>query len=159
MTEFEPIFLDTNILVYARDRAEAVKGSIAQQLSNELMNAGRVIVSVQVLSEFFSAATKKCRPCLTAHEAAARLQAGNLCQTLRIVPVLVPVTGINAKRPTQQEAMLASYGERLAIKRRGRDSNPRYPCGYTGFRDQHNRPLCHLSDAVSCVIATDEGGG
>ncbi len=30
-------------------------------------------------------------------------------------------------------------------KRRGRDSNPGYPCGHTGFRDQHNRPLCHLS--------------
>lgn len=31
-------------------------------------------------------------------------------------------------------------------KRRGRDSNPGYPCGHTGFRDQHNRPLCHLSE-------------
>ena len=31
-------------------------------------------------------------------------------------------------------------------ERRGRDSNPGYPCGHTGFRDQHNRPLCHLSE-------------
>ena len=33
-------------------------------------------------------------------------------------------------------------------KRRGRDSNPGYPCGHTGFRDQHNRPLCHLSEGT-----------
>ena len=87
MTEFEPIFLDANILVYARDRAEAIKGSIAQQLSNELMNAGRVIVSVQVLSEFFSAATKKCRPCLTAQEAARDvLNLMELCNVVSLTP-------------------------------------------------------------------------
>ncbi len=31
------------------------------------------------------------------------------------------------------------------IKRRGRDSNPGYPHGYSGFQDRCNRPLCHLS--------------
>lgn len=87
MTESESIFFDTNILVYARDRAEAVKGSIAQQLSNELMNAGRVIVSVQVLSEFFSAATKKSRPCLTVQEAAHDvLQILELCDVVSLTP-------------------------------------------------------------------------
>jgi hypothetical protein len=30
-------------------------------------------------------------------------------------------------------------------KRRGRDSNPRYPCGYNGFRDRPVQPLWHLS--------------
>jgi hypothetical protein len=29
--------------------------------------------------------------------------------------------------------------------RRGRDSNPRYPCGYVGFQDRCIQPLCHLS--------------
>ena len=29
--------------------------------------------------------------------------------------------------------------------RRGRDSNPRNPCGLSGFQDRRNRPLCHLS--------------
>ena len=29
--------------------------------------------------------------------------------------------------------------------RRGRDSNPRYPCEYIGFRDRRDRPLRHLS--------------
>jgi hypothetical protein len=30
--------------------------------------------------------------------------------------------------------------------RRGRDSNPRYPCGHICFRDRPDRPLWHLSD-------------
>ncbi len=29
--------------------------------------------------------------------------------------------------------------------RREGDSNPRYPCGHSGFQDRCNRPLCHLS--------------
>ena len=33
------------------------------------------------------------------------------------------------------------------IKRRDRDSNPGYPCGYSGFQDRCDRPLCHLSGA------------
>ena len=32
-----------------------------------------------------------------------------------------------------------------AVWRRERDSNPRYSFPYNGFRDRHNRPLCHLS--------------
>ncbi len=31
------------------------------------------------------------------------------------------------------------------MKRNGRNSNPGYPHGYSGFQDRCNRPLCHLS--------------
>ena len=37
--------------------------------------------------------------------------------------------------------------------RRGRDSNPRYPCGYTGFRNRHVRPLRHPSTGWR-IVAT-----
>ena len=37
--------------------------------------------------------------------------------------------------------------------RRGGDSNPRYPCRYSGFRDRCNQPLCHLSIPVNRRIA------
>ena len=37
---------------------------------------------------------------------------------------------------------LRRFGER---RRRGRDSNPRYPCEYFCFRDRPIRPLWHLS--------------
>ena len=32
--------------------------------------------------------------------------------------------------------------------RRGRDSNPRYPCGYACFPSRYIRPLCHLSGCL-----------
>ena len=37
-------------------------------------------------------------------------------------------------------------------KRRDRDSNPGYPCGYSGFQDRCDRPLCHLSGADAIEI-------
>jgi len=36
--------------------------------------------------------------------------------------------------------------------RRDRDSNPGYPCGYSGFQDRCDRPLCHLSGADAMEI-------
>ena len=41
---------------------------------------------------------------------------------------------------------------RVIVKRRGGDSNPRYRYRYTGFRDRHIRPLCHLSRWFSSMI-------
>src|SRR3954449_3049628 len=40
--------------------------------------------------------------------------------------------------------------------RRGRDSNPRYPCRYSAFRVRRDRPLCHLS-AVARRKAGSQG--
>src|SRR6185295_15625547 len=37
--------------------------------------------------------------------------------------------------------------------RRERDSNPRYPCGYSGFRDRPIQPLSHLSAGENTRIA------
>ena len=34
------------------------------------------------------------------------------------------------------------------VRRRGRDSNPRYPCGHNGFRDRPIQPLSHPSEAL-----------
>jgi site-specific DNA recombinase len=41
----------------------------------------------------------------------------------------------------------ATSGVRSSVLnwRRGWDSNPRYACTHNGFRDRHNRPLCHPS--------------
>ena len=36
-----------------------------------------------------------------------------------------------------------------AKMRRGWDSNPRKPCGFSGFQDRRIRPLCHPSEAGS----------
>ncbi len=47
----------------------------------------------------------------------------------------------------------------LTGQRRGRDSNPRYPFGHTGFRNQHDKPLCHLSGYTSVLCGAAVGFG
>jgi len=68
------IFLDTNILVYARDRSELSKGPFAGKLLEDIFLAGRPMLSVQVLSEFFWTVTRKLAIPLTTDEAAAEIR-------------------------------------------------------------------------------------
>jgi predicted nucleic acid-binding protein len=54
-----PAFVDTNILVYADDRSASAKRDRSQKLIQELLRGGRGWISVQVLQEYYSAATRK----------------------------------------------------------------------------------------------------
>lgn len=54
-----PEFLDTNVLVYSLDRSDPAKHARARELVTELLEAGTVVVSTQVLLELFSVLTKK----------------------------------------------------------------------------------------------------
>ncbi len=53
------IFVDTNVLVYAEDSADPAKRDRAQDLIRRLIHDGTGVVSLQVLQEYFSAATRK----------------------------------------------------------------------------------------------------
>lgn len=52
-------FVDTNILVYADDNRDVAKQNRAKSLIRNLMLERRGVVSLQVLQEFFAAATRK----------------------------------------------------------------------------------------------------
>jgi predicted nucleic acid-binding protein len=54
-------FFDTNVLVYADDRASAAKQRRAIELVAEHRRAGTGVVSLQVLQEYFVAVTRKLR--------------------------------------------------------------------------------------------------
>jgi predicted nucleic acid-binding protein len=64
-------FADTNILLYAisRDAAEQEKA----QRANEILSARDIVLSVQVMQEFYVQATRKSRPDAITHEQAIRL--------------------------------------------------------------------------------------
>lgn len=64
-------FVDTNILLYAisRDAAEEGKAMIA----NEILDAGEIGLSVQVLQEFYVQATRATREDAITHDEAAGL--------------------------------------------------------------------------------------
>jgi predicted nucleic acid-binding protein len=52
-------FFDTNVLVYMHSRAFAAKQERAQNLFEEYADAGRILLSTQVVQEFFAAGLRK----------------------------------------------------------------------------------------------------
>jgi len=76
-------FLDTNILVYAYDFTDPAKQQRAAQIVNAGVRQDSVVVSAQVLGEFFVTVTRKVKPPLTAQEAAAVL---HMLSPLMVVP-------------------------------------------------------------------------
>ena len=52
-------FVDTNVLVYADDDRDTAKRDRARELIRELMLEERGVLSLQVLQEFYAAATRK----------------------------------------------------------------------------------------------------
>lgn len=68
------VLLDTNVLVYAYDRSEPQKQQQALGLLDHLARRGTGAISVQVLSEFFVAVTRKIPMPLSASDAYQRLE-------------------------------------------------------------------------------------
>ena len=54
-----PAFFDTNIFLYADDSSAPQKKSKAVALITEYQKSGKALVSLQVLQEYFAAATRK----------------------------------------------------------------------------------------------------
>ena len=54
-----PAFFDTNIFVYADDASVPAKQARAIQLITDYQRSGLLVVSIQVLQEYFAAATRK----------------------------------------------------------------------------------------------------
>ena len=54
-----PFFVDTNILVYADDRRDRRKQTLARELVRLGLTSGKGRLSTQVLTEFFAVATRK----------------------------------------------------------------------------------------------------
>lgn len=80
-------FLDTNVLVYAYDRADPEKQRRAQAVIGG-MQADRLALSSQVLSEFYVTVTQKLAEPLGRPDAAAAVRA---LADLHVVPVDAPL--------------------------------------------------------------------
>ena len=63
------VFVDTNILLYARELSEPIKQPVAELCLAELWRTRTGCVSVQVLNEYFVNATRKLDPGLSRAEA------------------------------------------------------------------------------------------
>ena len=63
------VFVDTNVLVYARDPRDATKRSIAAEWIRFLWAEERGRTSVQVLNEYYDVITRRYRPAVTHEDA------------------------------------------------------------------------------------------
>ncbi len=68
------VLIDTNVLVYAYDRAETIKQAQARQVLGELAKQRAGFISAQVLSEFYNAVTRRIAAPLTAEQAYERIK-------------------------------------------------------------------------------------
>ena len=71
MTGSARVFVDTNVLVYARDGSERVKQPHAERWVDRLWTTGNGRVSIQVLQEFYVTVTQKLRPGMSRQSARA----------------------------------------------------------------------------------------
>jgi predicted nucleic acid-binding protein len=68
------VFVDTNVLVYARDASEPRKQPRAAAWMEHLWRARRGRISIQVLQEYYATVTGKLKPGLDRHTARARVR-------------------------------------------------------------------------------------
>jgi len=68
-------FVDTHILLYAKDLSEPEKQPVAEALMRELWQSRSGRLSVQVLNEYFVNVTQKLKPGLTKEEAWSDVEA------------------------------------------------------------------------------------
>ena len=67
----DDVFVDTNVLVYARDAGEGAKQVRAAAWLDVLWEGGRARTSVQVLQEYYAVVTRKLKPGLAVADARA----------------------------------------------------------------------------------------
>ena len=67
-------FVDTNLLVYARDASEPIKQPLAREWIDHLWETGQGRLSVQVLNEYYITVTRKLDPGMPRDEARADIR-------------------------------------------------------------------------------------
>ena len=91
-------FLDTNVLVYAHDKAFPDKMEKAQGLLFQGMRSGLVVISAQVLSEFFVTVTKKAKKPMSVERARRELELLSSLETAEIdAPMVLRAVGIGQR--------------------------------------------------------------
>jgi len=82
-------FVDTNILVYARDSSESEKQARAEQWLAHLWAHELGRISAQVMNEYYVTVTRKLKPGLSKEQARADLRALAVWQPLEISATLI----------------------------------------------------------------------
>ncbi len=101
-----PIFVDTNVLVYAVDVGAGERHTTAREWMQALWEHESGRLSVQVLQEFYVTVTRKLRPCMSHAEAQREVRA-----LLPWGPILRTNTVVASQRFDRWFSNLAGPGE------------------------------------------------
>jgi predicted nucleic acid-binding protein len=102
-------FLDTNILVYAYDQYDPQKQKKAQSLLTDGMEQENIVLSVQVLGEFFNVVTRHIRQPMSSDEAQ------EIISTLSVLSIQdIDLTMVNRAIDTHKMYQI-SYWDSLII--------------------------------------------
>lgn len=101
-------FVDTNVLVYAVDNSEPHKREIARRVLGSTAY-GRLMVSAQILGEFYVTVTRKLRKPLPADQATAALD------WLAMLPVLAIDTSLVRSATEISRTEQLSYWDGLVV--------------------------------------------
>lgn len=83
--------VDTNLLVYAMDPGAGAKHTVAANLIGRLLGQRRLVLSVQMLNEFYAVATRAGKPPALSHQQAAQI-VSDLAAACEVVPLTREVT-------------------------------------------------------------------
>lgn len=102
-------FADTNIFLYAISRAPEEKERA--QVANEILEAGGIGLSVQVLQEFYVQATRESRNDSLSHDQAVRL-----VKSFMRFPVLEPTSGLVLAAAALRDRFKISYWDAAIVE-------------------------------------------
>ena len=103
------VLIDTNILLYAYDRAEPVKQPKALAVLDRLVTGSIGVLTPQILAEFFVNATRKLDPPLTVEDAYERIQ--NYLLAWEVIDITGPIVleaarGVRAYKMSYWDAQI-----------------------------------------------------
>ncbi len=96
----DKVFLDTNIIVYAHDKASPDRKAKSQAILFECLRNGTGVISAQVLSEFFVTITQKVKQPMSSDAAKKEIVLLSTLTTVDIDATLV-VEAVNIKERWQ----------------------------------------------------------
>lgn len=103
-------FVDTNVLVYAYDADEKPKQARSKELLEQLGKAGKIVLSTQVLQEFYVTVTRKLARPLPMESGLEALEAWAILPVVRIDTELI----VEAARLSRQSRI--SFWDALILR-------------------------------------------
>lgn len=91
-------FIDTNVLVYAHDKAEVFKQQVAQAALEHLWAGGSGALSTQILQEFYAVVTTKFKPAMQPSEAREIVELYATWPVVQIDPTMILTASELAER-------------------------------------------------------------